>query len=123
MPASLAWVHPGGRGTRSPLERRVSTGVGAVRLKHSLYGRMRPMIPPWSGRSGPLPPPMKLLTASLFAVLAAATIGCGGDEVKYVPKPAASGKKATLPAVPTLPAKKKKDGDAYTIWGVTHDLR
>jgi hypothetical protein len=66
---------------------------------------------------------MKLLTASLFAVLAAATIGCGGDEVKYVPKPAASGKKATLPAVPTLPAKKKKDGDAYTIWGVTHDLR
>src|SRR5262249_39157780 len=34
-----------------------------------------------------------------------------------------SGKKASLPGVPTLPAKKKKDGDAYTIWGVTHDLR
>lgn len=66
---------------------------------------------------------MKLLSASLFAVLAAATIGCGGDEVQYQPKPAQSGKKATLPAVPTLPAKKKKDGDAYTIWGVTHDLR
>jgi hypothetical protein len=66
---------------------------------------------------------MKLLTASLFAVLAAATIGCGGDEVQYQPKPAVSGKKATLPAVPTIPAKKKKDGDAYTIWGVTHELR
>ena len=26
-------------------------------------------------------------------------------------------------AVPNLPNKKKKDGDAYTIWGVTHDLR
>lgn len=70
-----------------------------------------------------MPTTMKLLTASLFAVLSAATIGCGGDEVQYVPKPAVSGKKATLPAVPTIPAKKKKDGDAYTIWGVTHELR
>jgi hypothetical protein len=68
-------------------------------------------------------PPMKLLSATFLAVLAAATIGCGGDEVQYQPKPALSGKKATLPGVPTLPAKKKKDGDAYTVWGVTHDLR
>jgi len=66
---------------------------------------------------------MKLLPACLFAVLSAATIGCGGDDVQYQPKPAYSGKKASLPAVPTLPAKKKKDGDAFTIWGVTHDLR
>lgn len=66
---------------------------------------------------------MKLLTASFFAVLSAATIGCGGDEVQYKPKPAVSGKKANLPAVPTIPAKKKKDGDAYTVWGVVHDLR
>ena len=70
---------------------------------------------------------MKLLCASAFAVftalLATASVGCGGDEIQYQPKPAYSGKKATLPAVPTLPAKKKKDGDAYTIWGVTHDLR
>jgi len=34
-----------------------------------------------------------------------------------------SGKKASLPPVPTLPNKLKKQGDAYTIWGVTHDLR
>ncbi|MEZ4301549.1 MAG: hypothetical protein R3B70_41830 [Polyangiaceae bacterium] len=66
---------------------------------------------------------MKLLPASLLAVLAASLIGCGGDEAQYKPKPAFSGKKASLPAVPTLPAKKKKEGDAYTIWGVTHELR
>jgi len=34
-----------------------------------------------------------------------------------------SGKKASLPPVPTLPTKAKKQGDAYTIWGVTHELR
>jgi hypothetical protein len=74
---------------------------------------------------------MKLLSASflavsataLAAVFATSSTGCGGDDVQYQPKPAYSGKKASLPAVPTLPAKKKKDGDAYTIWGVTHELR
>jgi len=64
-----------------------------------------------------------VLAAVVVAVSAAAGVGCGGDEVQYQPKPALSGKKASLPGVPTLPAKKKKDGDAYTIWGVTHDLR
>jgi hypothetical protein len=61
-----------------------------------------------------------------FAALLAASagaLGCGGDELPYTPKPAVSGKKAALPAVPTLPTKVKKQGDAYTIWGVTHDLR
>jgi len=67
--------------------------------------------------------PMKLFGATFLAVLAAATVGCGGDEVQYQPKPAYSGKKSTLPAVPTLPNKKKKDGDAYSIWGITHDLQ
>ena len=57
------------------------------------------------------------------AVLAAGLLGCGGDEEPYTAKPAYSGKKPNLPAVPTLPTKKKKEGDAYTIWGVTHDLR
>ena len=62
---------------------------------------------------------------SLVAALAATVgaFGCGGDEQPYTPKPAVSGKKASLPAVPTLPTKVKKQGDAYTIWGVTHDLR
>jgi hypothetical protein len=58
---------------------------------------------------------------SLFS--AASVVGCGGDEVLYVPKPAVSGKKPSLAAVPTLPTKSKKVGDAYSIWGVTHDLR
>ena len=61
---------------------------------------------------------------SLVACLAAAAgaFGCGGDEQPYPSKPAVSGKKASLPAVPTLPTKVKKQGDAYTIWGVTHEL-
>lgn len=57
------------------------------------------------------------------AVATGALAGCGGEEKKYVPKGAFSGKKAALPAVPTLPQKAKKVGDAYTVWGVTHDLR
>ncbi len=64
---------------------------------------------------------------SLVLVLAAAAtstvLGCKGDEHPYKPRPAVSGRKPTLPAVPTLPQKNKKQGDAYTIWGVTHDLR
>ena len=56
------------------------------------------------------------------AALSSLSLGCGGEEPVYNPKPAVSGKKASLPAVPTLPTKAKKAGDAYTIWGVTHDL-
>jgi hypothetical protein len=61
--------------------------------------------------------------AVLASTLASNSLGCGGDEKGYEPKPAVSGRKATLPAVPTLPQKPKKVGDAYTVWGVTHDLR
>jgi len=50
-------------------------------------------------------------------------LGCGPEEKPYKPKPAYSGKKPALPSVPTLPNKKKKDGDAYTVWGAIHDLR
>lgn len=68
----------------------------------------------------------------LGLVLAAATLlsvvafqpGCGGGkEHEYKPRPANSGKAASLPAVPTLPKKPKKQGDAYTIWGLIHDFR
>lgn len=58
-----------------------------------------------------------------LAALVAGVAGCGADEQPYQAKPAFSGRKATLPAVPTLPTKNKKEGDAYTVWGVTHDLR
>jgi hypothetical protein len=57
------------------------------------------------------------------AALVAGSAGCGGDGKPYEAKPAFSGRKSNLPAVPTLPAKNKKQGDAYTVWGVTHDLR
>lgn len=65
------------------------------------------------------------LALAFVAVTAAASgaLGCGGDEQPYTPHPMVSGKKASLPPVPTLPQKAKKQGDAYTIWGVTHDLR
>lgn len=62
-------------------------------------------------------------TLAVAAVLVAGLVGCGNADEPYTTKPAYSGRKPTLPAVPTLPTKKKKDGDAYTIWGVTHDLR
>jgi hypothetical protein len=64
----------------------------------------------------------KLTLAVAAAALALTSLGCGGDEQPYVPKPAVSGKKPTLPAVPTLPTKAKKQGDAYTVWGLTHDM-
>jgi hypothetical protein len=57
---------------------------------------------------------------SICALLATA---CGPKEKPYKQKPAFSGSKPTLPGVPTLPNKAKKDGDAYTIWGASHDLR
>jgi hypothetical protein len=63
------------------------------------------------------------LAIAAAIALSSLSLGCGPDEQPYVPKPAVSGKKPTLAAVPTLPVKKKKDGDAYTIWGITHDLR
>lgn len=63
----------------------------------------------------------RLLAAAVLLV--AGTSGCGGDEQPYQPKPAFSGRKANLPAVPTLPSKARKQGDVYTVWGLTHDLR
>jgi hypothetical protein len=65
----------------------------------------------------------RLALAFVAVTAAAGALGCGGDEQPYPPRPAVSGKKASLPPVPTLPQKVKKQGDAYTIWGVTHDLR
>ncbi len=51
-------------------------------------------------------------------------VGCGGPSADdYKPKPAYSGKPVSMPAVPTLPQKPKKVGDAYTVWGAIHDMR
>ncbi|MGC4092315.1 MAG: hypothetical protein QM756_31415 [Polyangiaceae bacterium] len=60
-----------------------------------------------------------------LSVLAACTTlaGCGGEEVKYEPRPAYSGQKASLPPVPNVPKKPVKNGDAYTVWGASYSLR
>ncbi len=64
------------------------------------------------------------LLVSLASVAASATLGCGPAEEPYKAKPAVSGKKASMPAVPTLPQKPKKGSDgAYTVAGIVHDLR
>jgi hypothetical protein len=66
---------------------------------------------------------LPLAVLVLPVALSVSSLGCGDDDQAYVPKPAVSGQKPSLPPVPTLPTKTKKQGDAYTIWGVTHDLR
>lgn len=62
-------------------------------------------------------------TSTLAAVLAIGTTSCGGDVVKYEPRPAPSGAKASMPPVPNVPQKPVKSGDAYTIWGASYYLR
>ncbi len=63
-----------------------------------------------------------LRTLGIAAILAAAA-GCGGDDNPYKPQPAWSGKKASLPAPPTMAATPIKSGDSYTVYGAIHQLR
>jgi hypothetical protein len=58
--------------------------------------------------------------APLVLVLA---LGCGNEKPTYKPKAAPSGVTASLPAVPNLPQKPLKAGDAYTVWGASYQLR
>ena len=69
---------------------------------------------------------MSLRSTCGLAVLLAGSLAlgaCGPDEVKYVPRPAYSGSKANLPPVANVPKKPIKNGEAYTIWGVSYYLR
>lgn len=60
-------------------------------------------------------------TASIVSV---SVMGCGGNaDEPYKPTPAWSGKKASMPAPPTIPNLPLKAGDAWTIYGATHHLR
>jgi hypothetical protein len=69
-------------------------------------------------------------TARLLFVAAAAAafvpllaLGCSsGSDEPYKATPAWSGRKATLPAVPTLPTNPVRVGDSYTIFGAIHHL-
>lgn len=61
--------------------------------------------------------PLSILTSCITLV------SCGGEEVKYEPRPAYSGQKASLPPVPNVPKKPVKNGDTYTVWGASYSLR
>jgi len=68
----------------------------------------------------------KLLRSARVPALLIAAISlsaCGGDEVKYEPKPPHAGPKAAVPPVPNMPKKPVKVGDAYTVSGVSYYLR
>jgi hypothetical protein len=67
--------------------------------------------------------PNALIAIAGLLGLAAPVAGCGQSDEPYKPMPAFSGRKATLPPVPTLPNKPIKVGDVYTVFGATHHLR
>jgi hypothetical protein len=60
--------------------------------------------------------------ATILALLAVIP-GCNQEAPKYQPVPAVTGTTAQLPAVPSIPQKPVKDGDAYTVWGASYSLR
>ncbi len=58
----------------------------------------------------------------VFAAIPMMGAACGSDSDQYKATPAFSGRKANLPAVPTLPATPIKQGDAFTVYGAIHHL-
>ncbi len=59
-----------------------------------------------------------------FAATAACTAGCtNNSNDPYTPTPVYSGKKASLPAAPSLPTTPLKSGDAFTVYGAGHHFR
>jgi hypothetical protein len=69
--------------------------------------------------------PARIATPLLSLVISIGLIGCGDskDDEKYQPRPGPSGVKADMPAVPNVPQKPIKAGDAYTVWGASYSLR
>jgi hypothetical protein len=61
--------------------------------------------------------------STLISALCLGLVGCGQEEVKYEPRPAASGPKASLPPVANLPKPPLKNGDVWTVWGASYSLR
>jgi hypothetical protein len=68
------------------------------------------------------PAPAVACAIALLAPIASIACGSGADE-PYKPTPAWSGRKPSLPSVPSLSTQAKKVGDAYTIFGAIHDLK
>jgi hypothetical protein len=61
------------------------------------------------------------LAAALLGGLA--PLGCGDAGEPYQPIVPPAGVKASLPAVPNVPSRPIKEGDAYTVWGASYHLR
>ena len=61
--------------------------------------------------------------STMISALCLGAVGCGQDEVKYEPRPAASGAKASLPPAANLPKRPVKNGDTWTVWGASYSLR
>jgi hypothetical protein len=61
--------------------------------------------------------------STLISALCLGAVGCGQDEVKYEPRPANSGAKASLPPAANLPKRPLKNGDTWTVWGASYSLR
>jgi hypothetical protein len=61
--------------------------------------------------------------STLISALCLGAFGCGQEEVKYEPRPASSGAKASLPPAANLPKRPLKNGDAWTVWGASYSLR
>ncbi|WP_394823287.1 hypothetical protein [Pendulispora albinea] len=74
---------------------------------------------------------MKFSTVgTLVAAMAATTamagmcVGCGSNaDEPYKPNPAWSGRKPSLPPVPSLPTTPIKTTDGYTVYGAIHQMR
>ena len=64
-----------------------------------------------------------LFVCAVPLAFAALVAGCGQTDEPYKAAPAFSGRKANLPAVPTLPSKAIKSGDSFTVYGAMHHLR
>lgn len=65
---------------------------------------------------------MRALVCAALVLSAVSMLGCGNSEEPYKAAPAWSGRKASLPSIPSLPTTPIKAGDAFTIYGATHHL-
>lgn len=63
------------------------------------------------------------LFAAALVLPALALSACGDEGDAYQPVVPPSGVKANLPAVPAVPDRPVKEGDAYTVWGASYHLR
>jgi hypothetical protein len=61
--------------------------------------------------------------STLISAMCLGALGCGQDEIKYEPRPANSGAKASLPPAANLPKRPLKNGDTWSVWGASYSLR